>query len=128
MLTEWKVPISFLSAKCLPKSVAFKDWRLPVLTNVCNVLSIFVTHSLSRMLKTLQKIWKFDLISWCGNFLGKCTVSEGLFSKSPETLWRLCVSKKYPYQEISVFYSVKVYSLDSLTLLIAKSFYSWKFS
>ena len=105
MLTGWKVPISFLSAICLPKSVAFKDWRLLVLTNVCNVLSIFVTHSLCTMLKTHKnmEIWP--------NFV-VCTVSAGLFSKSPETLRRPCASKKYPYQEIS-------------RILFGESLYSW---
>ena len=57
----------------------------------------------------LSKISKFNLISWCGNFVEMhnfCRASGNL----PETLQKLCISTKFPHQEIRieivVFYAV----------------------
>ena len=48
---------------------------------------------------TLHKIPKFRLISCCGNFV-KTHSFRRVSGKSPETQQKLCVSKKFPQQEI----------------------------
>ena len=56
-------------------------------------------------LPALRKISLFHLISWCGNFAGRYIfriVSGG----SPETIQKLCLSTKFPYQEIRWNYGI----------------------
>ena len=60
---------------------------------------------------TLHKIWYLHLISWCGNFMemhGFHIVS----GESPKTTQKLCLSIKFPHQEIRWKYGI----LRSITL------------
>ena len=47
----------------------------------------------------LRKITKFHLILLCGNFVEGHSFRR-VSSDCPETLRKLCLSKKFPYQEI----------------------------
>ena len=56
---------------------------------------------------TLHKILEFDQISWCGNFLE--TVRHSfcrVLGESPETLQKLCLSTKFPHQEIGLNFGI----------------------
>ena len=54
---------------------------------------------------TLRKIPKFRVFSWCGSFVERH--SFGIVSgHSPETMPRLCLSTKFPYQEIRLNYGI----------------------
>ena len=49
--------------------------------------------------KSLRKIPKFYLIYWFGNFVERHSFGTVL-GESPETLRKLCLSTKFPHQEI----------------------------
>ena len=49
--------------------------------------------------KTLHKIPKFHLISWCGNFKERHSFRV-VSGDSPETMRKLYLSQKFPHQKI----------------------------
>ena len=53
---------------------------------------------------TLPKIQIFPLISWCGKFVETHSLQR-VFGNSSETLQKLCVSTKFPHQQIRSDYS-----------------------
>ena len=53
---------------------------------------------------TLYRISKFQLISWSGYFTERYSFRR-VSGESPETLRRLCLSTKFPHQEISILRS-----------------------
>ena len=58
-------------------------------------LLIWVKAAPNLQIPSLRKIPYFHLISWCGNFLKRHSF------RTPETLPKLCLSIKFPHQEIS---------------------------
>ena len=48
---------------------------------------------------TLHKIPKFNLISWCGNFVEMHNVRR-VTGDLPDILEKLCISLKFPHQKI----------------------------
>ena len=64
---------------------------------------------LKKFLPTLQKIPQFYLISWCGNFVERRSFRI-VSGESHKTMGKLCLSTKFPHQEIrwnrSIFDSV----------------------
>ena len=52
-----------------------------------------------RLYKTLRKMSLFHLIAWYGNFVERHSFRI-VSGDSPETVWKLCLSAKYLYQEI----------------------------
>ena len=62
-----------------------------------NFPKIFLTGL--SMEHTLGKMPYFHLNSWCGNFLERHSFRVVL-GDLPETMWKLCVSAKFPHHEI----------------------------
>ena len=52
-----------------------------------------------KLIRALRKILQFHLISWCGNFMERHSFRIVL-GHSPETMRKLCLSTKFPHQEI----------------------------
>ena len=65
----------------------------------------FEKQVLKKFLPTLQKIPQFHQISWCGNFVERHSLRTVLCD-SPETMQKLRLSTKLPYQEIRWNYSI----------------------
>ena len=65
----------------------------------------FEKQMLKKFFPTLQKIPQFHLISWYGNFVERHSFRTVLCD-SPETMRKLRLSKKLPYQEIRWNYSI----------------------
>ena len=53
----------------------------------------------------LRKIPYFHLISWCGNFMERHSFRI-VSGDSPETMRKLCLSTKFPHQEIRWNYGI----------------------
>ena len=51
------------------------------------------------------KIPQFHLISWCGSFLERHSFRI-VSGESPKTMWKLCLSTKFPHQEIRWNYGI----------------------
>ena len=67
----------------------------------CSWLAILMAQFLTHCVK----YWNLTLTSWCGNFLERhvfCIVS----GDSPETMQKLCLSTKFPHQEIRWNYGI----------------------
>ena len=62
---------------------------------------------------SLRKIPYFHLISWCGNFV---KIAQN-YGESPETMRKICLSTKFPHQEIRRNYGI-LCSVSFLFLLI----------
>ena len=54
---------------------------------------------------SLCKIRQFHLISWCGNFVERQSFRTNS-GESPETMRKLCLSTKFPHQEIRWYYCI----------------------
>ena len=88
---------------CLVKPVLKKLVKWVMRSSETDI--VFEKQVLKKFLPTLQKIPQFHLISWCGNFVERhslCTV----LCDSPETMRKLRLSTKLPYQEIRWNYSI----------------------
>ena len=84
-------------------------------------ICISVPLNKSRKCVKLEKYWLYSLhklpqlhlISWCGNFMEKHSIRiisgdamQILCIISPETMWKLCLSRKFVYHEIRWNYSI----------------------
>ena len=75
--------------------------------------------------RTLRKMSQFHLFSWCGNLMQRHSVCR-VSGDSPETMWKLYLSTKFPLQEIrwnngilrsvTMFYSKTIFALLPITL------------
>ena len=63
----------------------------------------FKKQVLKKFLPTLLKILQFHLISWCGNFVERHSLSIVLYD-SPKTVRKLRLSTMLPQHEITVFF------------------------
>ena len=71
------------------------------------MLSVCIPFSwkLKNISKTLRKMQWFYLIFWCGNFVERQRFHIVL-GDSPETMRKLCLSTKFPHQEIRWKYGI----------------------
>ena len=80
-------------------------------------------NSLTKLEQRIQQLERnttkntvISLISWCGNLVEKQTLRE-----SPETMLKLCLSIKFPYQEITwnygIFHSEMAFLYNHIMLL-----------
>ena len=67
---------------------------LTLIQSLVSTISYFLSFFLP-----LRKIPSFHLISWCGNFVERHSFLI-VSGDSPETMWKLCLSTKFPHQEI----------------------------
>ena len=69
---------------------------------------------------SLRKIPYFYLISWCGSFVERHSFHI-VSSNLPETMWKLCLSTKFPHQEIKWNYGI-LHSVSRFFILISQDY------
>ena len=111
---------------CLEKSNYMKDnmkVNVKLVETEDSIPFALTLLNISYLLETLRKIPWFHLISWCEKFMERHSFRI-ISGDSPKTMRKLCLSTKFPHQEIRWNYGIlcsgneKCYTIKSKATLI----------